>query len=390
MLLLYNALVALYFIVTLPYYAVQILRKEKYRAGILQRLGLYPGELRRALTGRHRIWFHAVSVGEVRAVTPLLKLVREELPGWQIVLSTVTLTGQTIARETCGSIATVIYFPLDLSVAGSFPGYQMGRFFLKHFLQSIRAFSMQTDIDARRILAIGAPRERVTVGGNMKFDCGISPTAAEERRAARAALGLAPGQPVLVAGSTHRGEEEILVNLLQGLRGSHPDMALIIVPRHPERGAEVQELIEKRGERCVRRSSLGRGAPVPRGSILIADTIGELVNLYKAATVVFVGKSLVPGGGQNIIEPASMGLPVIFGPSMENFREASELLIGNGGAIQVENTDGLRASVISLFDDAEAMEVMGRRAADAMARSRGATRRNLELIKKLVKDSTRA
>lgn len=426
----YNALLRLFFALSLPWFAVQVARREKYRAGIRQRLGRYPSPLRDALRGRRRVWIHAVSVGEVLAALPLVKALAEALPGHRVVLSTVTLTGQRVAREKAGGWATAFYFPLDLPSAvrrafdlvspdfvaivetelwpnfiaeaarrgvplavvngrisdRSFRGYRRARFLLRRILPSIRRFSMQTVLDAERIVALGAPAERVAVGGNMKFDCGLLPAGEEETRGARLALGLEAYAPVIVAGSTHRGEEEAVLDAWDAARRESPETALVIVPRHPERGEEVQALCERRGAACVLRSRHPAGARVPAGAVLVADTIGELTAIYRAATLVFVGKSLVGGGGQNIIEPASLGKAVLFGPSMQNFREAAELLLRARGAVQVADARGLAESVVALLADAPLREELGRRAAEAMAGSRGATRRNLELLRGLVPD----
>jgi 3-deoxy-D-manno-octulosonic-acid transferase len=363
-------------------------------------------------------------VGEVAAVLPLLKLMAKELPGWQIVLSTVTLTGQKVASEKIGDTAVVIYFPLDMALAvrramklvspslivlveteiwpnflaaaarrripiaivngrisdRSYRNYRRVRSLLRRFLEAVDVFGMQTDLDAQRIRELGAPPDRIVVAGNMKFDCGISPDDGGRGRQVAASLGLRPGRQVIVAGSTHRGEEEIVLDVVQEVRRQNPGIILILVPRHPERAAEVMALAEAKGERCALRSRVG-STPVDY-TVLIVDTVGELADIYRCATVAFVGKSLVGGGGQNIIEPASMGKPLLFGPSMHNFREAAEILLRSKAAIQVADARGLREAIASLLQDGAAREAMGRRAAEAMARSRGATRRNLDLISK--------
>jgi 3-deoxy-D-manno-octulosonic-acid transferase len=425
---LYNGLLRLFFALSLPWFAVQVARREKYRAGIRQRLGRYPRPLRDALRGTRCVWIHAVSVGEVLAALPLVKALAESLPGRRIVLSTVTLTGQRVASEKAGAWATPVYFPLDLRSAvrrafdlvspdlvaivetelwpnfiaeaarrgvplavvngrisdRSFRSYRRARFLLRRILPAIRRFSMQTALDAERIVALGAPAERVAVGGNMKFDCGLLPVGEGGMRDARLALGLDAVAPVIVAGSTHRGEEEAVLEAWDAARRDAPEASLVIVPRHPERADEVKALCEGRGDACVLRSRLPAGARVPAGAVLVADTIGELTAIYRAATLVFVGKSLVGGGGQNIIEPASLGKAVLFGPSMQNFREAAELLLRARGAVQVADARGLAESIVSLLADARAREKLGRRAAEAMAGSRGATRRNLELLRGLM------
>lgn len=429
MMLIYNVLITLYFILALPYYAVQMARHNKYRAGLKQRLGFYPPSVGRGPKRGRRIWFHAVSVGEVLAVMPLVRRVRAELPDARIVLSTVTLTGQGLARERLGDAGVVIYFPLDISFAvrrairivapdliviveteiwpnficaaagkgipiaivngrisdRSFPGYRCGRFFLERLLRRVSIFSMQTDLDAQRIKTIGAPPERIATTGNMKFDCGMVPDDDRAGRAFASSLGLDPEREVIVAGSTHKGEEEIVLDAYRAVGENGFDPALIIAPRRPERAAEVKALLEARGELCVLRSGMVAGKALPARAVLIVDTIGELVSVYRIATVVFIGKSLVDGGGQNVIEPAGMGKAVVFGPSMHNFREAVEALLKNKAAVQVGDARGLREALVRLFKDKEAREGMGRRAAESMALSRGATQRNLEIIKRLLK-----
>jgi 3-deoxy-D-manno-octulosonic-acid transferase len=428
MMLLYNILITLYFILAMPYYVVQMARHNKYRSGLKQRLGFYPGSVGEATKSGKRIWFHAVSVGEVLAVIPLVQRVRAEMPDVRIVLSTVTLTGQGVARERLGNDGVVIYFPLDISFAvrrsmqvvapdlivvveteiwpnficaaadrgtpiaivngrisdRSFPRYRLGRFLLKRLLSKMSIFSMQTALDAQRIQAIGAPYEKIVTSGNMKFDCGIVPGDEQAGRAIASSLGLNPGQDVIVAGSTHKGEEEIVLDAYLAVRRSGFKPLLIVAPRHPERAAEVKALLEARGERCVLRSGMAPEGALPSGVVLIVDTIGELVNIYRIATVVFVGKSLVEGGGQNVIEPASLGKAVIFGPSMHNFREAAETLLKNKAAIQVGDGRELGEAFVRLFKDRDARERMGGLAAESMASSRGATQRTLEIIKGLL------
>jgi 3-deoxy-D-manno-octulosonic-acid transferase len=428
MLAMYNLLLTLYFIITLPYYSVQMMRREKYRAGLRQRLGIYRSSLRMKLRQRKRMWIHAVSVGEVLAVMPLLKLLRESLPDWYFILSTVTLTGQKIAKEKAGQRVIVTYFPLDFRFAvrralqffapsliilvetelwpnfistaavkripiamvngrisdRSYARYRHCRFFLKNLLARIDLFCMQSELDTERIRRLGAPPEKVKTTGNMKFDSAIEPCTEIAGREVAANLGIDPQRPIIVAGSTHKGEDEILLDALRVIREKSGDTILIIVPRHPERAGEIQALASARGEEAILRSQLHNDPTPHTKAVLIVDRIGELVDIYRTATVVFVGKSLVEGGGQNIIEPATMGKAVIFGPHMENFREAAELLIHNRGAIQVRDAAEFKEKLLFLLQNREEREQMGRRAAATMARSRGATVRNLRLINELL------
>jgi 3-deoxy-D-manno-octulosonic-acid transferase len=428
MLAMYNVLLTLYFIITLPYYAVQMIRREKYRAGLRQRLGIYRSSLLMKLRQRKRMWIHAVSVGEVLAVMPLLKLLRESLPDWYFILSTVTLTGQKIAKEKAGQRVIVTYFPLDFRFAvrralqffapsliilvetelwpnfistaavkripiamvngrisdRSYARYRHCRFFLKNLLARIDLFCMQSELDTERIRRLGALPEKVKTTGNMKFDSAIEPCTEIAGREVAANLGIDPQRPIIVAGSTHKGEDEILLDALRVIREKSGDTVLIIVPRHPERAGEIKALASARGEEAILRSQLHNDQTPHTKGVLIVDRIGELVDIYRTATVVFVGKSLVEGGGQNVIEPATMGKPVIFGPHMENFREAAELLIQNRGAIQVRDAAEFKEKLLFLLQNREEREQMGRRAAATMARSRGATIRNLRLISELL------
>lgn len=429
MILLYNTLLYLYFILALPWYVLQMTRKEKYRAGLAQRLGRFPAWLFPPLRQRPRIWIHAVSVGETLAVVPLIKLLRREIPGYEIVLSTVTSTGNAVAREKAGDDATVIYFPLDFRFSvnraldvvkpalvllvetelwpnfiscahrrriplaiingrisdRSFPRYLKTRFIFRQLLCRIDLFSMQSAQDAERIRLIGAPPGRIKITGNMKFDTD-PPVPGMEPGKGKGALsvGIPEGKDLLVAGSTHQGEEEIILSVWHELRDTFPELMLVIAPRHPERAAPVEEICVERNIPYLLRSQLQTGRQIPGDAVLVVDTMGELTQFYAVATVVFVGKSLVEGGGQNIIEPASLARPVLFGPHMENFREAVALLVQSGGGTMVHHTGELKASIAHLLSHPEEREEMGRRAAAAVATCRGATRRNVQLIKELL------
>jgi 3-deoxy-D-manno-octulosonic-acid transferase len=428
MIFIYNIIIILYFIVTVPYYLLQMLRKDKYRAGLLQRFGRYPSSLRETGEPRRCIWLHAVSVGEVLAIVPFVKRLHAAMPAQRLVISTVTLTGQKVAREKLGDIATVTYFPLDIRFAvrralaffnpalivlveteiwpnfitmahgknipiliingrisdKSYRGYLSGAVFFKPLLRKIALFSVQTSLDAERLEHIGAAPAAIKVVGNMKFDCGLTAVGETERRQAALRAGIDPDRYIIVAGSTHKGEDEIIFNAFLAIKSRFPQTTLIIVPRHPERASDIKTIVEAGGERCSLKTEMHENASTG-WDVLIVDTIGELVDFYRAATIVFVGKSLFPkGGGQNIIEPASLGKPVLCGPSMENFREAVALLLSNNAAVRVADGAALEAELIDLLGDEARRNELGKRAAQTMLASRGATETNVTYLQEFL------
>jgi 3-deoxy-D-manno-octulosonic-acid transferase len=262
----------------------------------------------------------------------------------------------------------------------SYPRYHAVRRFLRPVLADVRVFAMQSARDAERIVALGAAPERVFVTGNVKHEA--STDAADEAAAWRARLALAEGAPVWVAGSTHRGEDEAVVAAHQRACASAPGLTLILAPRHPERVPEVLELIRARGLPAVRRSELS--ATRAGDAVVVVDTVGELASVYAVADVVFVGGSLVPAGGHNVLEPALRGKPVLVGPHTTNFRESAELLIGAGGARVVRDSDELAAALTRWLSDADLRATAGTAALEAAASRRGAVRETLDLIERFL------
>jgi 3-deoxy-D-manno-octulosonic-acid transferase len=340
-----------------------------------------------------------------------------------LVVTTVTETGAQVVRERLGALAEHRYFPLDLPGAvdrvaasidpaflvcmetelwpnlvrrlhhrgvpvmiangrlsdRSFRRYALVRAFLKSTLEQIRVFAMQSEEDARRILALGAPAERVVVTGNMKHDA-----AAVDGRAAgrwRQRLGLAPERPLWIAGSTHPGEEEAILEAHAMARETCPGLALVVAPRHPGRAAEVAALTARRWPVVLRSALASAREP---DAVVILDTVGELAELYAAADVVFVGGSLVPRGGHNVIEPARLAKPVLFGPHTENFREASALLADGGGGLIVAGAAELGARLVALLADEGERTRMGQAARRAIASRQGAVRTTLGLVGSLL------
>lgn len=418
---LYSLGLGAFFIGGLPIFAAQAILKGKYRRGLSERLGCvpaWPGPV-------PPIWLHAVSVGEVMAATPLVRELGMRRPDLPLLVSTVTDTGRAVAEQRLPA-RQYVFFPLDFGWAvrsalnrlsprvvllteteiwpnfiracgtrgipvvvingrispRSFPRYRLVRRWFGRVLSGVRLFCMQTAQDAERILLLGAPAEKVRVVGNLKYDL---PTLREapDAAAVRARLGLPSGRRLLVAGSTHRGEEETVLGAFRALAGTRQDLCLLLAPRHPERLEEAERLVRKAGLAFVRRSQLP-ATPLDGVAVILLDTMGELAQLYAAAAAVFIGGSLIPHGGQNILEPAAVGRPVVHGPHMGNFVEMRDLFREAGAAIQVEDGAGLLERLAALLDDPALADRMGMAGREIVETHRGATRRTADLVDALL------
>jgi 3-deoxy-D-manno-octulosonic-acid transferase len=422
MYLIYSALLAAVLLVSLPYWLLQGLRHGKYRAGLGERLGRVPQRLL-AEPARPAIWVHAVSVGEVLAVSALVAELTRQFPKHRVLVSTTTDTGQKLARSRFGA-ENVFYFPLDFAFAirpylrllrpeliviaetefwpnflrlahassariavvnarisdRSWPGYVRFRRLLRRVLREIDLFLTQTGEDARRLEQIGAPSERIQVTGNLKFDV-PAPAAPPIVASLRATFQQANASPVIVCGSTVDGEEPLLLRAFENVLASHPRATMILAPRHPERFDEVAELLQKLGIRFWRRS-LWSGDPIV-GGVLLIDTIGELAALYGLADVAFVGGSLVPRGGHNIIEPALQGVPIVVGNHTENFRDIVGLFQSRD-AVRVVGPAELPLVLMELIADPIERAELGRRAAETLRAQMGATQRTVQALEKLL------
>ena len=406
----------------------------KYRKGWAHKLGFVP-EREAVLPSpagppNARIWIHAVSVGEAVAASTLAEALREELPGCEIVASTTTPTGQEVARKSFGE-ALVSYLPIDFSgpvrralgrtrpsvivlveseiwpnlvataaregvpvvvVNGrisdkSLPRYRRIRRFLRKTMQRIAAFGVQTQDYAERFREIGAPPERVFVTGSLKYD-GVKTGPDPEAEAwARAELRIGEGERLLLGGSTHRTEELALARAWRAVTsddaGEESPWRLVIAPRHPPRVPEAEADLAREGFRTVRRTSIkeGTSAGIDRETVILVDTVGELGRFYRAADLVFVGGSLIPHGGQNPIEPAGLGKPVIYGPHMFNFQETVEALREVGGAREVASAEELGHAVKELAADSRARRALGLAAREAILSRQGAARKSVELVR---------
>ena len=419
---LYSALLGLFLLVTLPYWLLQMMRHGKYRAGLRQRLGGVPSSLV-APQEKRTVWVHAVSVGEVVASSAVVEALQREFPNHRVVLSTTTDTGQKLAAHRFGA-ENVFHFPLDFAFAirpylealrpelvvvaetefwpnffrlakgsgaglavincrisdRSFPGYKRFTFWLPRVLGNVDLFLAQTDEDRRRLIEIGVPESRISVAGNLKFDV-APPTSPPIVASLHQSLDQSGAKPVLVCGSTLEDEEGLLLSAFRNILATHPKTVMILAPRHPERFAAVAELVEKLGFRLWRRS-LWSGESIA-GGVFLVDSIGELAALYSLATVAFVGGSLVPRGGHNILEPALYGVPVVTGNHYENFRDIVNYF-RERNAVRVVGVAELPLVFMELIESREARETLGRNALAALESQRGATARTLDALVQLM------
>jgi 3-deoxy-D-manno-octulosonic-acid transferase len=442
---------------------VQLLIRRKYRESILPRLGFLPRELweQKRVSGFARtsagargasedqqfvlphgppetkdqkpiFWIHAVSVGEVMAVTPLVKRLRQSYPEGKLLISTVTQTGQATARQKLTEADQVFYFPFDLPwlvdrvirkvqpsifvfleteiwpnflfalnrngvpammVNGrvskrSYNGYKLLAPFFQRVLKAVSLFSVQTDLDRERLIDLGVAPHKVVKTGNMKYDQAIVPISTDLNEL-RKSLKLPDSCSLIMAGSTHEGEEEAIASCYRRLSQRHPHARLLLAPRHLDRLEKIEDTVKQQGLEPVRKTKIESCsfASIPSDTVILLDTLGELQRLYAVATLVFVGGSLVPIGGHNVLEPAAFAKPILFGPHMENFHEIVRLLIERKAALQVANPDQLCEQMGLLLDNPDQSAKMGNLAREVVLQQQGVVEKNLELIRRVLGDS---
>jgi 3-deoxy-D-manno-octulosonic-acid transferase len=414
----YSLLLAIGFVLAMPYYLWKGRASGKYLGTFRERMGALPAALRNR--GERSIWIHAVSVGEVLAARTLVVPLKQRFPGRRVFLSTTTLTGNAVARKSARDADGLFFAPFDWPgpvrrvlaaldpallvlveteiwpnlihearrrgtrvalVNGrisqrSFARYVRVRGLLARVLAEVDLFLMQGEPHARRILEMGAPPERVRVLGNLKYEAPGNGRAPE--RLAQL-LRTERERPVWVAGSTVEGEEEMVLRAFQHVRQRLPETGLIVAPRHPERFDSVPALIESSGLHCVRRTALEPGG-WKDGEVLLLDTLGELAQVYPLATVVFVGGSLVPAGGHNILEAAVAGKAVIVGPHMENFQEIADEFRSQHALVQVGSAEELAPEVLRLLTDEHRRASLGEKARGLIDRNRGALARTVDAL----------
>jgi len=411
---LYNFLLIVVFTLAAPFVPLVWFLGPRYRDGLVQRFACYGKSLTSGL--RNPIWIHAASVGEVRAAAALVRALKAEAPERSVVISTFTATGNRVARQ-AGVGDKVIFFPLDFSwvarravkrigpslllfleteiwpnlvreayrrgiptimLSGrlsdkALSRYELARPFFRHVLAQYTALGMQSREDAARMLKLGAPEKKVSVVGNLKF--AVDGVVSGRENVVRSTV---PDRQVLVAGSTHRGEELALLRALQLARDGIPKLMMVLAPRHPERFSEVEKLLRESSFSFERKTTLQPDQYFQK-DVLLLDTVGELTEFFNAADLAFVGGSLVDAGGHNILEPARCRKPVLFGPYMENFRTIAEGMKRNGGAIEVHGAEDLAHVLTKLLADPEACRRIGQSAADFAADHQDALTKNLSL-----------
>ena len=421
---LYNALLVAAAFIGVPYYGVRMLLTGKYRQSLGPKFGRRLPEAA-SREGSPRIWVHAVSVGEVTAAAPIVASLRARFPGACIVLSTSTETGQEMARKLVPAASAHIYYPLDIPCVvrkvidrvnpdvfvpvetelwpnfiricrergtrivmangrlspRSFRRYRGTRFFWKEVLASLDAAGVISATDAERLAAIVMPAERIHILGNSKFDGLAARVSPELEREIAGRLRIASGDEVLVAGSTHEGEELVILDVYRRLLERRPGFKLILIPRHIERGAACAELVRQAGySDCITMSEILAGRSRREERVILVDVIGELFKLYSLATVVFCGGSLVPKGGQNILEAAAWGKVVFHGPHMDDFREEQILLEEAGAGITVRSKEELFAGIGDLLESPDVLRSRGEAGCQVVAANKGAAERYASLI----------
>jgi len=428
MYLAYSLLTLAVFVVVSPYFVYQAIRYKKYIGNLGQRLGYLPISFN--VDGEQSIWIHAVSVGEALTARALAADLKARYPRLRLFLSTTTIAGQQVARRSLQHVDAVFYFPFDWTFTSrrtlnlvnprvfimmeteiwpnllrlcrkrgvktvvingrissrSYPRYRLIRPFFRRVLDDVDRFCMQSEESARRLIDLGADPARVTVTGSLKFDSLEIPTPTSHGKPRDRVLRffrLSANRPVIVAGSTMRGEETAILRAFARVKTTMVSAMLVLAPRHPERFGEVERIAREAGFVATRRSELPIDAE-PRADVVVLDSMGELAQLYQLATAVFVGGSLVDHGGHNILEPAVFGKPIVFGPHMQNFTEIADAFVTNGAAVQVQTERELEEVLLGLLSDPVRRARLGAAARALVEANRGAKEKTLAVVADLV------
>jgi len=424
--LLYNILFPVFFLFSAPYYFWKMRRRGNWRKDFGQRFGSHDPSLKKELADKQVLWLHAVSVGEANICVSLVQSLQKELKDWSFVVSTTTTTGMAELQTKLPENIHKIYYPVDFApfvrrtldtvsptaivlmeaeiwpnlfwqssdrktpicLANarlsdkSFRGYQRFGFLFKKCFAMLQSVCAQDEADVKRLHAVGCQAEAVQVTGNLKFDGALTtPKPTLDVPALLKGLGAKPKGPVIVGGSTHDGEEQLLAKIFQKLKMRFDGLMLVIVPRHFERAKAVGEQLQATGVSFAFRSKMDADT---RSDCLVVDSTGELRLFYQAATVVFIGKSITARGGQNPIEPAALGKAMIYGPNMQNFRAVTAALNNADAALQVRNETGLEVALTALLGDESRRAEMGQNALDVVRKNQGATPRTTKMIARAV------
>jgi 3-deoxy-D-manno-octulosonic-acid transferase len=426
---LYNILFVVFLWLSAPYYFLRMVRRGNWRPGFGQRFGIYDAKILQAITNRHVIWLHAVSVGEVNICAQLIRALELRMPNVKIMVSTTTTTGMGELRRKLPSRISKIYYPIDrrkyvaraVSTIGpeavvlveseiwpnfiwhlqrkgtplflvnarlsdrSYRGYKKFGFLFKPLFASFRGVAAQNEADAARLRDLGCRHEAVHVVGSLKFDAAIL----EERHfldvpSLLHQLSVGQDARLLVAGSTHAGEEAVLAEVFLRLRTRFPSLFLVLVPRHFERGKQVGRELAAHGVKFIYRNEITSKTKLGPGEVdcLLVNTTGELTRFYEHATVIFVGKSLTAEGGQNPIEPGALGKAMVFGPNMQNFAQIAKSFVEQRGAVQVRDATELEKILDELLADEPRRNEMGRNARKVVRDNQGAVERTVDMIAK--------
>lgn len=425
--LLYNILFTIGFVLASPYYFLRLRRRGNWLPGFRERFGHYHAGLKQALTNRHTIWIHAVSVGEVNLCTQLIRALEPRVPNLKIVVSTTTTTGMGELLRHLPTHISKIYYPIDRrkSVSRalaainpeaivlieaeiwpnfiwrakklgipfflvnarlsdrSYRGYKRWGFLFRPLFASFAGVGVQNETDAARLREVGCRPEAINIVGNLKFDAAkLNERLTLDVPALLRQLGVPDDAPILLGGSTHEGEEVILAEVVRRLRPRFPKLFLVLVPRHFERAMEVGRQLRERGVKFAYRNEIFANTRFREGDVdcLLVNTTGELRFFYRSATVVFIGKSLTASGGQNPIEPGALGRAMVFGPNMQNFADITRHFLKKSAALQVNSAEELGKTVAELLADQALRAELGRNALAVVAENLGAIDRTVEMI----------
>ncbi len=427
--ILYNIILFFAAVMIAPYYLLKIIFAGKYRKSILQKLGGRQSKILSGLKKAPRVWIHTVSVGEVTAAAPIVASLKKKRPEVEIIFSTSTETGQDMAKKFVNDASAFIYFPLDipavvhkvikmtlpdvfvpvetelwpnflnackqhgvkiLMVNGrisprSYRRYRMTGFLWKRVLNHLDYAGMISPIDARRINEIGMDSAKIKVMGNAKYDGLASMVSPALQQEISRRCNVSANEKFFIAGSTHPGEDEIVVNVYKRLLALYPDFKLILVPRHIERTHDVMGLLNQSGfDDVIKLSDIDNGRKRDKERIIVVDVIGELFKVYSLATLVYCGGSLVPKGGQNILEAAAWGKVIFYGPSMDDFSQEKTLLEEAGCGITVRDEEELYQGMIRMLDKPEELVTRGEKGKAVVLANVGASERYADLISKYV------
>ncbi len=426
---LYNIILLIYWATLIPMLIYRLIHEEGFYQRIKQSIGFLPDELKEKISNRHAIWVHAASVGEIVAASPIVREMRKSHPDEVIIVSVVTATGFRMAHQIIKGADGILYFPLDLPYLTNriltiinpraivlveteiWPNflriaadkhipvmmmngrisqrsavrYRLITFFTRRVLSTIRMFCMQSYIDAQYIIDIGADPNKVIVTGNTKYDQTYGIVTEEEKKRFLHELGFDEGSPLMIAGSTHRGENSSVYKAFVKIRDHFPDAKLIIAPRYIYQADLIVDEGIKHDVTMVKRSDMMAGKSVrAEYDGVVLDTIGELGRVYSLGDLIFVGGSLAHIGGHNILEPAAHGKPIVVGPNMFNFVEIFELLSRHGACVMVKNEEEFIETCLDILVNPDRAEAMKRNCIAVVKENQGATRKNLDKLQEML------